>query len=132
MRLAGRGMVGWILVRAVLRRHELRPSVVDDRGVQIGQGTIAGEPPEVGVVLRADAGAPVRAHRAGPRRVMPADPVVRIVFGTLFRLFASNFLHAWTFTLFSEVAVAPFSNALPAAPGGVSVERQVTRWWRWW
>jgi hypothetical protein len=77
MLLAGVGMVGWFLVRAVLHRHELRALVVDDRGVQIGravvpwhavqevavlrrghQGTTGSESPEVGVVLRAGAGLP--------------------------------------------------------------------------
>jgi hypothetical protein len=77
MLLVGVGMVCWFLVRAVLRRHELRALVVDDRGVQIGQavvawhdvqevavlrhgpqGTSGGESPEVGVALRADAGLP--------------------------------------------------------------------------
>ena len=77
MLLLGVGTVGWFLLRAVLHRHELRPLVVDDRGVQIGravvawrgveevvvlrhgpQGTDGGEPPEVGVLLRPDAGLP--------------------------------------------------------------------------
>jgi len=77
MVLAGVGMVCWILVQAVRRRHQLRAVVVDDRGVRIGRatvpwrdvgevavlrhgprGTSGDEPPEVGVVLRADAGLP--------------------------------------------------------------------------
>ena len=77
MVLIGGGMLAWWLVRAVLRRHELRAVVVDDRGVRIGRavvtwpdvrevavlrhgpwGTGGGVPPEVGVVLRAEAGLP--------------------------------------------------------------------------
>lgn len=76
MLLIGVGAVGWFLVRAVLRGHELRALAVDDRGVQIGRAVVAwrdirevavlrrghqgsgAEPPEVGVVLRADAGLP--------------------------------------------------------------------------
>jgi hypothetical protein len=77
MMVAGVGMVCWYLVDAVRRRHELRALVVDDRGVRIGrvavawpdvgevavlrhgpQGTSGGQAPEVGVLLRADAGLP--------------------------------------------------------------------------
>src|SRR3954447_6532098 len=75
--VAGGGMVWWYLVGAVRRRHALGALVVDDRGVRIGrvtvawrdvgevavlrhgpQGTSGGQAPEVGVLLRADAGLP--------------------------------------------------------------------------
>ena len=54
---------------------------------------------EVGVLY--DPGDPARAAVVGTTNGVTADAVFRIVFGTFFTLFASNFLHPWIFTLLS-------------------------------
>lgn len=77
MLVIGVGTVVWFVVRAVRHRHDLRPLVVDDRGVRIDRAVVAwrdvaevavlrygpqgpsgAQAPEVGVLLRADAGLP--------------------------------------------------------------------------
>jgi hypothetical protein len=77
MVLVGAGWVVRFAVRAVLRRHELRPLAVDDRGVRLGRvflpwrdidevavlrdgprDTSGGAPPEIGLLPRAGAGLP--------------------------------------------------------------------------
>ncbi len=74
---AGMAMVGWVVIRAVRRRHELRALVVDADGVQLGdaflrwgdiseiavvrrehQATSGSEPTEIGLLPAAGAGLP--------------------------------------------------------------------------
>lgn len=54
---------------------------------------------EVGVLY--DPADPARAAVVGTTNGVTADAVLRILAGTCFTLFASNFLNPWIFTLFS-------------------------------